>query len=93
MRDDVEYLDDEEEGHDLLSLGKDTMKWMPVKKTTLLGLILLIVLSTTFIDHILTKIPGSVVLDRVSNKGTLVQILFILIGFIMINFIVDNDML
>ncbi len=92
MRDDIDYLDDDE-GHDLLSLGKDTLKWMPVKKTTLLGLVLLVVLSTTFIDHVLAKIPGSVALDRVSDKGTIVQIIVILIAFIVINFIVDHDML
>ncbi len=92
MRDDIDYLDDDE-GHDLLSLGKDTLKWMPIKKTTLLGLVLLVVLSTTFIDHVLAKIPGSVALDRVSDKGTIVQIIVILIAFIVINFIVDHDML
>ncbi len=87
MRDDVEYLDDE--SHDFISLGKDLITQIPYKKAFLLAIVMVFVMSSSFINSILANVQGAVVMDNTTTKGTLIQITIITIAYIFIDMIID----
>ena len=92
MRDDIDYLNDEE-GHDFLTLGKDLFSKIPLKKAALLALVMVLVLSTTFISTVLSKISGAVVLENTTTKGSLIQVLVVVLAYIGIDIIINAELI
>lgn len=88
MRDDIDYLDDDE-GNDFITLGKDLFSKVPFKKAALLALVMVLVMSTTFINTVLTRISGAVDLECTTTKGSLIQILVIVLAYIGIDIIIN----
>lgn len=90
MREDIDYLDDEE-GHDFITLGKEIIQKIPFKKAALLAIALVFVLNTVFIKSFLNFIPGAVIAENPTTKGSFIQIACIVVAYIFIDLVVNAE--
>ena len=80
--------------HDeLLNIFADLFGSINYKVAIFLFIIGIIIFSDTFIDSFLNHIPGSVYDDSPTTKGTVVQLVVLVFGYILIDLLVQGEVL
>jgi len=67
---------------DFMSAGSSIITSINYKVAILLLFISFIIFSDLFVDSVLAPIPEAVIAGQVTTKGTLIQIIFLIIGYI-----------
>jgi hypothetical protein len=83
--------------NDFSGICMDLIEKIPIKKIIYLILILLVAMNDVFIGEVLGSIKGSVEDDgttvRPSTKGTMIQITFIVVTYIIMGIFADSGLL
>jgi hypothetical protein len=80
-------------GHDFPSMFTDLCKKLNIKVAFFLGLISFIILSDVFIENV---IPNNEIYrfgNDVTSKGTIIQIIFLVVGYILIDLLAHGNMI
>ena len=67
---------------DFMTAGSSLITSINYKVVVLLFFISLIIFSDLFVESILTPIPDMVIAGQVTTKGTLIQIVCLIVGYI-----------
>lgn len=89
--DDAEDIEAISDNDDLIKVGSRLFQNIPYKKAGLLGIVLLLVLSTNFI-RLMEVIPDTVAMGSPTTKGSVIQIVVILLAYIVIDLLVSSGM-
>lgn len=92
MSDDEDDFEDiTESGDDLIKVGQRVFSRVPYKKTALLSLVLFLVLSSNFVA-LLENIPDAFAVGCPTTKGSLLQMIVIILAFIVIDMMVNANL-
>ncbi len=83
----------EDHGDDFPSMTVDMLKHIPFKEAFLLFLLMVFVFSDLFIEIFLTGIYDALEGDSPTTKGTMIQIIVSVIGFIVIDLLISGGFL
>ena len=78
---DIEDIHDSKKS-DFMTAGSSIITSINYKVAILLLFISFIIFSDLFVDSVLAPIPEAVIAGQVTTKGTLIQIIFLIIGYI-----------
>ena len=91
-----ESLDDKDEienRDDLISMSHKLFEKVNVKICFFLFMIGMLVFSDLFIETVLNKIAGTVEGECTTTKGTIIQLLFLIIGYILVDILIKAKIL
>ena len=80
-------------GHDFPSMASDLCKGINIKVAFFLSILSFIVLSDVFIDNVIPNKETYKFGNDVTSMGTLIQILCIILGYIIIDLLVQGSLI
>jgi hypothetical protein len=89
---DFDVMEDKNKS-DFASLFVDGCKQIPYKRVFFLFLFMMFVFSDFFISNILSQIKDTTYMDTTTTKGTLIQIIIVLVMYIGIDILVGNNII
>lgn len=78
---------------DFISMFSDLFHSINYKVAILLFILGILIFSDTFIELFLTPIDGAVQGDEATTKGTLIQLIFLTLGYIVADLLVTGEIL
>jgi hypothetical protein len=82
-----------ENSDDLPSMCVDLIRNIPVKQSFFIFILGIFIFSDIFIEHILVNFSNSVVADMTTSKGTGLQLLFLIMGYIIVDLLIKGNYL
>jgi len=91
--DDIESDSDSDDGGDFISMGSDALGRANWKIAFLMFLIGIFALSDVFIEGVLTKSNDAEVDGIPTSKGTMIQLAFLSVAYILVDLLVGGEYL
>lgn len=79
--------------NDFPSMATDLCKKLNVKVAFFLGILSFIILSDVFIENVIPNKDIYKFGNDVTSRGTMIQIIFLIIGYILIDLLAQGDMI
>ena len=80
-----EDIDETSDKSDLMKVSGNLISNLPIKMAIIIFFIGMIVFSDLFIDGVLSKFDNSVLGECTTSKGSIIQLLFLVFGFIIMD--------